>query len=261
MILRSITKHVRDQNWFAVGIDFLIVIVGVFIGIQVANWNDAQRERVRAADYAQSLKLDLRAELEYSEGLIDYYRTTLSSGEIAYAGLTQAGGHSDEVVLIHAYRASQFNFYERRRSTFDEIVNAGMLNLITDSELREVAILIYATQVFDIVQEEGQNSRFRELFRMTVELSLQRHLGQQCGDRLVESRNGAAGLLSLDYACELTASATNVAAAVAALREDNDVIRALRLRNVQVAGRISDLELTIQTLGLTGLFSDRETPA
>lgn len=260
MILRSVTRHVREQNWFAVGIDFVIVIVGVFIGIQVANWNDAQRERSRAAEYAERLKLDLRAELEYSEGLIDYYQTTLSSGEIAYAGLTQAGSHSDEVSLINAYRASQFNFYERRRSTFDEIVNAGMLNLITDPELREVAILIYATQVFDVLQEEGQNSRFRELFRMTVEPALQTHLGQQCGDRLLQSRNGAAGLLSLDYLCELAASPTEIAAAVAALREDNDVIRSLRLRNVQVAGRIGDLELTIQTLGLSGLFSDRETP-
>jgi len=260
VILRSVTRHVREQNWFAVGIDFFIVIVGVFIGIQVANWNDAQRERSRAAEYAESLKLDLRAELEYSEGLIDYYQTTLSSGEIAYAGLTQAGSHSDEVTLINAYRASQFNFYERRRSTFDEIVNAGMLNLITDPELREVAILIYATQVFDVLQEEGQNSRFRELFRMTVEPALQTHLGQQCGDRLLQSRNGAAGLLSLDYLCELAASPTEIAAAVAALREDNDVIRSLRLRNVQVAGRIGDLELTIQTLGLSGLFSDRETP-
>lgn len=34
MILRSITKHVREQNWFAVGIDFLIVVVGVYIGIK-----------------------------------------------------------------------------------------------------------------------------------------------------------------------------------------------------------------------------------
>jgi hypothetical protein len=88
-----------------------------------------------------------------------------------------------------------------------------MVNLITDPELREVTILIYAMQVSDILQEEGQ-----------------------------------------------TTSPTDVAAAVAALREDNDVIRAPRLRNVQVAGRISDLELTIQTLVLTGLFSDRETP-
>jgi hypothetical protein len=88
-----------------------------------------------------------------------------------------------------------------------------MVNLITDPELREVTILIYAMQVSDILQEEGQ-----------------------------------------------TTTPTDVAAAVAALREDNDVIRAPRLRNVQVAGRISDLELTIQTLVLTGLFSDRETP-
>ena len=45
MILRRITKHVRDQNWFAVGIDFCIVVIGVFIGIQVANWNDARSQR------------------------------------------------------------------------------------------------------------------------------------------------------------------------------------------------------------------------
>jgi len=41
MILRRITEHVKDQNWFAVGIDFFIVVVGVFIGIQVSNWNEA----------------------------------------------------------------------------------------------------------------------------------------------------------------------------------------------------------------------------
>lgn len=41
MILRRITQHVKDQNWFAVGLDFFIVVVGVFIGIQVANWNDS----------------------------------------------------------------------------------------------------------------------------------------------------------------------------------------------------------------------------
>ena len=41
MILRRITQHVKEQNWFAVGVDFFIVVVGVFIGIQVANWNDS----------------------------------------------------------------------------------------------------------------------------------------------------------------------------------------------------------------------------
>ncbi len=44
MILRSLTKHVKDQNWFAVAIDFLIVVVGVYIGIEVANWNEARQD-------------------------------------------------------------------------------------------------------------------------------------------------------------------------------------------------------------------------
>ncbi|PHR93274.1 MAG: hypothetical protein COA69_04840 [Robiginitomaculum sp.] len=33
MRLRSIMKHVRDQNWFAIFLDFFIVVVGVFIGL------------------------------------------------------------------------------------------------------------------------------------------------------------------------------------------------------------------------------------
>ncbi|MEX6632513.1 hypothetical protein [Hyphococcus lacteus] len=50
MILRRITEHVKAQNWFAVFLDFIIVVVGVFIGIQVANWNDAQQSNAQVAD-------------------------------------------------------------------------------------------------------------------------------------------------------------------------------------------------------------------
>ena len=45
MLLRRISTHVTEQNWFAVGIDFVIVVVGVFIGIEVANWNDIQNNK------------------------------------------------------------------------------------------------------------------------------------------------------------------------------------------------------------------------
>jgi len=44
MILRRVIDHVKTQNWTAVGIDFVIVVVGVFIGIQVSNWNDARAD-------------------------------------------------------------------------------------------------------------------------------------------------------------------------------------------------------------------------
>ena len=58
MILRSVMKHVRDQNWFAVFLDFLIVVVGVFIGIQVANWNEARLEERQETPLIQRLLVD-----------------------------------------------------------------------------------------------------------------------------------------------------------------------------------------------------------
>ena len=41
MLLHRILEHVNTQNWFAVG----IVVVGVVIGIEVANWNDVRNNR------------------------------------------------------------------------------------------------------------------------------------------------------------------------------------------------------------------------
>jgi hypothetical protein len=41
MILRRIIAHFRKQEWTAIALDFLIVVVGVFVGLQVNNWNQA----------------------------------------------------------------------------------------------------------------------------------------------------------------------------------------------------------------------------
>lgn len=46
MILRSITKHVREQNWFAVALDFLIVVIGILIAFQITNWNEARQDNL-----------------------------------------------------------------------------------------------------------------------------------------------------------------------------------------------------------------------
>lgn len=59
MLLRRITEHIKAQNWTAVGLDFFIVVVGVFIGIQVANWNDGRIEGENRARYLDELTLDL----------------------------------------------------------------------------------------------------------------------------------------------------------------------------------------------------------
>ena len=50
MILRRIREHVEHHNWFAVGIDLAIVIIGVFLGTQATNWNQARLDRERGRE-------------------------------------------------------------------------------------------------------------------------------------------------------------------------------------------------------------------
>ena len=59
MILRRITKHVKDQNWFAVALDFFIVLAGILIAFQITNWSEAQSERAELARTEIALQADL----------------------------------------------------------------------------------------------------------------------------------------------------------------------------------------------------------
>ncbi len=70
MILRSITEHVKAQNWFAVGLDFLIVVVGVFVGLQAQQWNDARQDRRDEVVFLRALHEDvIRAEALMNNGV------------------------------------------------------------------------------------------------------------------------------------------------------------------------------------------------
>ena len=49
MIFKRFAANLRAQNWFAIGIELGIVVVGVFVGTWVANWNERRAEQERAA--------------------------------------------------------------------------------------------------------------------------------------------------------------------------------------------------------------------
>ncbi len=101
MILRRITEHVKAQNWFAVGLDFLIVVVGVFVGLQVSNWNERLAERDTEARLLSYLAEDLRADLaaidrarksaEWRISALDHVLREASGAELPAKLITETG--------------------------------------------------------------------------------------------------------------------------------------------------------------------------
>jgi len=120
-------QHVKDQNWFAVGLDLVIVVVGVFIGIQVSNWNDSRVERARE----RVLLGELRAEIAEAMKVIDQRRKGFEqiarSGQraIAFLDSGQACGDACWPVIVDFFHASQWQSLSHGLTSYQELRRGG----------------------------------------------------------------------------------------------------------------------------------------
>lgn len=62
MIKRRLGERLKQQDWVGVTIELALVMVGVFLGIQVANWNDQRRERALERAYETRIAQDVRSD-------------------------------------------------------------------------------------------------------------------------------------------------------------------------------------------------------
>ena len=111
MLLRRITDHVRAQNWTAIAIDFVIVVVGVFIGIQVSNWNEDRQTASRTQNYYSRLIEDLDSERRALLARLDYMAISDRYGHAALAALHDPSAQRTSQFLIALYQASQIWTY------------------------------------------------------------------------------------------------------------------------------------------------------
>ncbi|MEM7327436.1 MAG: hypothetical protein AAF437_01775 [Pseudomonadota bacterium] len=139
MLLRRITKHVKDQNWFAVGLDFLIVVIGVFIGLQVANWNEA---RLQKADERQLIQRLADEAAELKSALSDY-RTVHSDTVEANFEFVKLLEDADACLEVNdtykrlSLMATDFPPPRFSVSTIDGLIGSGRSQLIESADLRD----------------------------------------------------------------------------------------------------------------------------
>lgn len=60
MLLRRLTEHVKAQNWFAVGIDFVIVVIGVYTAVAIESWVAERAQAKRTGLVIEALRQDLQ---------------------------------------------------------------------------------------------------------------------------------------------------------------------------------------------------------
>lgn len=161
MIFRRIKAHVEKENWFAVGIDFFIVVIGVFIGIQVANWNEARAEQERLTMQLNSFRNEL---LMARDDLASLEAYALERSSDASALRKRLSGGDPELteedfnrLSMSALRNTSFTVTYRN---FDEFSSSGGLSLLNDAALRDL-MSQWDTQLSTIRTIDGTNEVFR----------------------------------------------------------------------------------------------------
>ena len=143
MILRRFMKHVTDQNWFAVGLDVIVVIAGVYIGVYLGEISSERATQKDVDEAVSVIEGQLRADLANIDRIIDYRIEKLEQPRKAVALLMAR--EFDKVQLSD----SLFNTYRRNftffpnTSGYSGVKDLGNLAKIDQTELKLALADIY----------------------------------------------------------------------------------------------------------------------
>jgi len=181
MILARITRAIREQNWFAVCLEFVIVIAGVVIGFQVTGWAGERDQRAIERRHLVEISDDLDIEIAAYDELIDSAlyriagvdllireatgvtlpnRLVLSTTTFEMPNLPEIDDERRGHILGHVnlVRISVGN-----RSGYDSLINSGNINLLRSNELSRAIQVYYSNHdnltdtqaIFREVRNEG----------------------------------------------------------------------------------------------------------
>lgn len=213
----------KQQHWSGVFIELVIVVVGVFIGLQVNNWNQARADARLGQDYVQRLTHDLQENLTGLRAEIAYYSAVLESVQRTDE-LLKATDPDPRALVVNAYRATEINYNAPVRATWDQIVSSGHLGLLPAGAVESGLSQYYAFDSAQDVYRVGLNSDYRQTVRRIIPITMQIAMRAGCSD----VRNKLGNITGFAKDCDFDVSPADLKDVAVALRSDPAVLADLR---------------------------------
>ncbi len=178
MILRRLSQSIKEQNWTAIWIEFILLVAGVFLGIQVSNWNAARIERTKQAMVLDAFRVDIR---DYSgvfqkfsdkvdKGFVEFdaarargekpapFFIRFRGSDTAPKSVWQVAQQSGLADLVHPSLMFEIGYY------YSEIDGIGV-KFVRYSEFVEIEILPYVNNT-EVFYDEAGNMKPKYLQNM-----------------------------------------------------------------------------------------------
>ena len=148
MILSRISRALREQNWLAVAIEFLIVILGVVIGLQISIWAQARADAERETLMLTRLHGEAETNVRYFTQQVEARRDNDARRDVLIQSLLAGDFETVDprAMVGGVFSASNVVDPTPSRVVYDEIVSAGLTSRIGDETMR-IALAEYWSEI------------------------------------------------------------------------------------------------------------------
>ncbi len=142
MIMRRLAQRLKEQDWTAIAIEFVLLVLGVFLGIQVANWNEARQEHAREAGFLARLLRDFESIDARLTQNAERWQSNLDSANRLLSDLDElrAAGRwpRDRLAMLEDLNViTSTRTPAPRAGTYIEMQSDGRLGILQDLGLRD----------------------------------------------------------------------------------------------------------------------------
>lgn len=178
MIIRRLGEAIARQDWFVVLIELIVLVVGIFIGLQVDDWNQARKDRNDEQRFLVSLHEDILLAEELSARVRERRlsrRDQVRTANDVIFGHDQRDYLTDEECITVA-TGNYFNITVTGLPSLEELIATGRLGIIRNQELRAALMGLRETRaaLHTMVQVQSGQSSFNnlpQLFPALMELT------------------------------------------------------------------------------------------
>jgi len=142
MIMQRFAVSLRERDWGTVLLEIVIVVVGIFIGLQVDDWNESRKDRRDEQRFLQQLHADVLLAEQMSERVrarrLQHLQHMISASDVLYGRVERDELTNDECRAIDALDA--LNIAVADLPSFAELVATGRLDIVRNVELRNALL-------------------------------------------------------------------------------------------------------------------------
>jgi len=159
MLLRPLIANLRARDWGAILIEIMILVVGVFLGLQVDNWNDARKAAADGRYYTQRLRDEL------AESIVRLDKSIADGYSIIEAVHRSQQAIRDGTIDVHHPETFIADFASVNwmveadvvDGAIEELRSTGRMEVIGDRQIREALSRYYRTLQSARSQEQTSN--------------------------------------------------------------------------------------------------------